>query len=460
MFDLPRQVLAKVFRCRIPSSVPATVLDMHYPFEILDAIISLLGDKKDLKSIRLVSKNFAVIGAAHLFTSVHISTRQQDLHDARMMFENFGQCIKTIVIVPAARVSAPSPFQRKRLQKQLRRLQGLKITGDIETHVDHIHEVYRKFSEEQKGLQRRILPVVKLRPFLTRHLQLAPRVDRVCFSKIPTKDLIAEDLSVPCEQLHCTEMQRSCHDKLVKNRHFTTDDIGRELHIVLATMSQVSVRIQHLDVLSIPTNPPSYIIDFRMSEDPNNTHRLLSSLTTLRLKVEPIFHRMFPGVTDFSSWLAIISPNIEKLWLEAPDSYNEDSFTQLGMTFNGFRFPKLKAMFLQDFDSTDTELIALVQRCDHLEELKIKIHQLRAGTWGDTFRQITSTTNLKPITTRFDYRGELHADWTSGVSVDFDRTIEASLMKEAESVVLRLWFWGKAEPPTYDTLDQFINQYA
>ena len=433
---------------------------MHYPFEILDAIISLLGDKKDLKSIRLVSKNFAVIGAAHLFTSVQISARQEDLHAARMMFKNFGQCIKTIIIVPAARVTSPSPFQRKRLQKRLRRLQGLKITGDIETHVDHIHEVHRKFCEEQKGLQRRILPIGKLGPFLRPLLQLAPRLNKISFSKTATKDLIAEDLSVPCVQLQCTEIQRSCHMRLIKNRQYSIDDIRRQFHIVVGTLSRSSVGIQHLEIQSAFPDLRSYIADFGVFDNLTDTHHFLSRLTTLRLKLEPFSRHISPGVTSFSSWLAIISPNIEKLWLEMPYHYDESSVTQLGVVLGGFRFPKLRTMFLQSFDSTDTELIALVQRCERLEELKIKAHRLRSGNWGETFRRIISTTHLRPITTRNNYRGVPHVNWTPEVFVDFDRSIEASLMRRSKSVVWRLWFWGKAEAPTYDTLDRFIEEEA
>ena len=93
---------------------------MDLPSELLNAVVELLDYKADLRSVRLVDKRFAAIGATHLFSTIHISAIRKDVEDARSSSQRFGSCIKTITISGALKTLGPFAARNHHFRERLR----------------------------------------------------------------------------------------------------------------------------------------------------------------------------------------------------------------------------------------------------------------------------------------------------------------------------------------------------
>ena len=347
---------------------------MELSTEILAAIVALLTDEWDIEAIPLVNKALAAVAAPHLFESIHISPLARDVDDAQLIYEHFGEYIRTVTISGATRSFSPfdshSPmFERHDAWMRSEIFHdGLQPFSNL--HLRHLAGFHTVICEERKialtpsGLER----------FLRRVLKHDPRIEKVRFSMFSRwgENTSIGKLEKSCVEPRCLEAQKKLYN--YSKTYFPEPgiwDIRAQINGTIQTISKAGVALKELEFCG-------YRQSLSIPKGIRGTFGTLPNLSKLFLNIDVDCD----GKHKVSTWLAA-STQLEKLIVRGTSRIpynNNHSNTTIDEVFATCRFPKLKILSLQYFDSDFQELVSFIQRCGQLEQFVLLAHDLRDNT--------------------------------------------------------------------------------
>ena len=439
---------------------------MEIPTEILAAIVALLTYKPDLAAVRLVNKAFAAVGAVQLFKTIRISPAAREVEDAQSMYENFGAHIRTIIISGAFRslnsfdLHSPESNDMKAWVRSVLR-EAPQPPSNL--HLRHLAAVQTLICEERKvaltpnGLER----------FLRQVFKYAPRVERVRFSNFPRdKEERREDGSLvkpykPCAEPHCLEAQEKVYDILrIEFSEPDLEDMKARIRSAIQTISRSGAVIRELEFWR-------YSSSLSIPKGNRGTLGKLPYLTTLYLVTDV----ECDGKNRVSAWLAA-STQLEKLYIKinSRPRYNDRSTTTLNEVLAICRFPKLKTLLLQEFDSDSQGLLRFLQSCGALEQvvlLDYNLHDNTSESWHRVLDEIRNTARLEPIKNiedlasyRYDESRKKPDDWVMEPWEDTKRNqlrfLSESLMVDYHHAMFRIYLWGGHGLAKGGDLDEYL----
>ena len=442
---------------------------MEVPIEILASIVDLLKNTWNFATIRLVNKAFAALGAVHLFRTIQISPTARDVHNVQSIYENFGPYIRKIIISGATRTL--NAFDRHSPEfDEMKALMRRDVLRDApqpfsNLHLRHLAAVHTLVCEERKialtpnGLER----------FLRQVIKYAPRIEDVRFSRWPRdrRERSGDGALVkpykPCSEPRCLEAQERVYDILrLEFSEADLEDINARIRGAIQTISRARVPIKMLGFWG-------YMQSLSIPRGRIGTFGTLPYLSTLHLTIDV----ECDGKNRFSAWLAT-STQLEKLYvaIQRQPRYSIRSTTTLNEVFATCRFPKLRNLLLEEFDSDSQELLRFLQSCGQLEQLVLlsyNLHNNSVESWHRVLDDIRNATRLEPIKniedladSSFDESRKKPDEWIMDPwddnNLDQLRFISDCLSRKGRGTMGQIYLWGGHERAKGDAIDDYLLQ--
>jgi len=353
----------------------STIKDV--PFELLLEIFKDLS-KDDLMALRIVCKQFAVLLAPLVFSSVLLVANAKKLEDAKLILSHFPASIKTIYISPINHVARTQAKYENAVDRNCRP-EHIRFP---QCHLDLGYKAYCKLRKEQQE----IMATREISIVLCQILNNAPKVSRLAIISSPELTNIArEELQEYCTKSNCG-LSLETHS-LLRLPAETASECGMlfvpSILLALSTASRPIPEIlagSHVYYMRIPASC------LRMStRQEHNFYPITSSLTKLALSLEVTSVADEQMVMDgtFASILASAA-KLECLFLRITE--RNHIFPTKRMPFDALfhecRFPRLKHLLLAGIESDARSLMIFILHSTHIKSLALRYHHITSGHWG------------------------------------------------------------------------------
>lgn len=354
---------------------------MNLPSEVLCLIFGSL-EKPALFNVRLVSKLFEEAASPFLFDQVYVSTSRTDLEIANLTVSRFGRYIRTLVFSPTYLKYTLDDFR-----DVIQWVFNFAVTHPskcFNQHLEHSCNIY----SEQRNEWREVEGSGELIGHLSFILTKMPRIQTVRITACPIFRAMSREL------LKSSESDFACSEPGC-NFHKIYFDVGpdygcltngrRAWHSLLLALSITKSCVRNLTSDRSCRRWPICCSAFDKSQaGAIHFGASFRGLIKLRLTLSLYDHETQSSTSDADyqeSLAKIFASAINLEHLELTFFEEDEEWPRIERILGDCRFPKLKSLELSHINSTEDGLVNLLESSPSLENLELRYHYLRLGSW-------------------------------------------------------------------------------
>lgn len=395
---------------------------MKLPPEVF-AMVCKHSRKRDLKSIRQVSKACDQAAVTYLFDEIFMSFNTAELRIAQQVIFKFKHCIHTLIFSSVCYHHIdPDDFGE---------------TWDLAFPDDEDSEAHSNYAYEQYSLavkaQKDTIRTGACPVYLSFALSNIPRLQKIILTDLTsTRSMSHESMQEygpgllrKCPLESCEIM--TCEDHYTfdppAQPGFNRSDVFNPLRTILLALAVTVTTVPELTMETSTHESCAIHLNtsaLRMSQpDLRAAIVVFATLTKLRLCLDVNEEKFCKDnktyyVSRNVPKLLNAAVNLEYFTLEAFDAGNDmiDSKTSFEVLLGQCIFPKLKSLILVFLWSSEMELLHFLQHCTQLEQMTLHCHHLTSGSWAAVANRMKLTLPLKSIA-----MGQLYGDFPGDTGV-------------------------------------------